>query len=111
MIMDDDKRPALREVLQRLRAGAGLTQVALGERMDVPKRVSRYECGEMRRLPAADLLRWLDVVRASVETRREVARRWLCEGDDALVLAEALGVPYDGLEAALARLAQGGRCE
>lgn len=99
----DDTRLELREVLQRLRAGAGMTQAQLGEFFDVPKRVSRFECGEMRRLPAADLLRWLDLVRAPVEVRRDVARRWLCEGDDAPVLAEALGVPFDGLEAALAR--------
>ncbi len=61
------------------RRRAGLTQVALGEKIGRKCSVQQFEEGRTKRLGAGDVAKWLKAVDASPEERGSIARQWFAE--------------------------------
>ncbi len=70
----------LRLRLAYLRRRAEMTQTALGEAIGRRCTVQQFEEGRTKRLYAADVVKWLDAVKATPAERKSIAAQWLAEG-------------------------------
>ena len=75
-----DQEDPLRLRLAYLRRRAGRTQTELGAMIGRKCSVQQFEEGRTKRLYAADVVKWLDAVKATPAERKSIAAQWLAEG-------------------------------